>query len=135
MLIIAEEFAEWDDSRRRIDLLGIDSDANLVVVELKRDDEGAHMELQAIRYAAMISSMTFERATEVYQAFLDESSPDQDAKMELLKFLEWDEAREDDFAQDIRIVLVAADFSKELTTAVLWLNEHDLDIRALHRNL
>ena len=70
VLIIAEEFAEWDDSRRRIDLLGIDSDANLVVVELKRDDEGGHMELQAIRYAAMISSMTFERATEVYRHFL-----------------------------------------------------------------
>jgi len=54
VLIIAEEFAEWDDSRRRIDLLGIDHDANLVVIELKRDEEGGHMDLQAIRYAAMV---------------------------------------------------------------------------------
>jgi hypothetical protein len=34
-LVVAEEFGDWEDSRRRIDLLGIDSDANLVVIELK----------------------------------------------------------------------------------------------------
>ena len=39
-LIIAEEFGEWDDSRRRIDLLGVDKNANLVVFELKRTEDG-----------------------------------------------------------------------------------------------
>ena len=38
VLIISEEFGEWDDSRRRIDLLGLDRRANLVVIELKRGD-------------------------------------------------------------------------------------------------
>ncbi len=47
-LIIAEEFGEWEDSRRRIDLLGIDKNASLVVIELKRTEDGGHMELQAI---------------------------------------------------------------------------------------
>lgn len=45
-MVIAEEFGQWDDSKRRIDLLGIDRDANLVVIELKRSESGAHMELQ-----------------------------------------------------------------------------------------
>jgi RecB family endonuclease NucS len=54
VLVISEEFGDWEDSRRRIDLLGIDKQANLVVVELKRTDDGGHMELQAIRYAAMV---------------------------------------------------------------------------------
>jgi len=49
-LVIAEEFSEWTEGARRIDLLGIDKQANLVVVELKRDETGAHMELQALRY-------------------------------------------------------------------------------------
>ncbi|MEO6078609.1 MAG: hypothetical protein ABIQ86_02375 [Steroidobacteraceae bacterium] len=49
-LVVAEEFGEWDDSRRRIDLPGIDKNANLVVIELKRTEDGGHMELQAIRY-------------------------------------------------------------------------------------
>ena len=64
-LVISEEFGDWEDSKRRIDLLGIDKSANLIVIELKRTEDGGHMELQAIRYAAMVSAMTFERAIEV----------------------------------------------------------------------
>lgn len=131
VLVIAEEFAEWDDSKRRIDLLGVDDKANMVVIELKRDDDGGHMELQAIRYAAMVSGMTFARAVEAFQTYLDKNTAGQDARTKLLEFLGWDEPHEDDFARDVRILLVAADFGKELTTAVLWLNERDLDIRCV----
>jgi len=35
-LVIAEEFSQWEDSNRRIDLLGIDNDANIVEIELRR---------------------------------------------------------------------------------------------------
>ena len=56
-LVIAEEFCDWDDSRRRIDLLAIDKEARLVVIELKRTEDGGHMDLQAIRYAAMVLSL------------------------------------------------------------------------------
>ena len=48
-LIVAEEFSEWEDSRRRIDLLGIDKATNLVLIELKQTEDGRHMVLQAIR--------------------------------------------------------------------------------------
>jgi RecB family endonuclease NucS len=61
VLVVSEEFGGWEDSRRRIDLLGVDRKARLVVIELKRTDDGGHMELQAIRYAAMVSTMTFEK--------------------------------------------------------------------------
>lgn len=131
VLVIAEEFGEWDQGRRRIDLLGVDDEANLVVIELKRGEDGEHMELQAIRYAAMVSGMTFVRASQAYQSMLDRAGPGRDAKDELLKHLGWEEPREDDFAKDVRIVLVSGDFSRELTTAVLWLNERDLDIRCV----
>ena len=60
-LVVAEEFGDWEDSRRRIDLLGIDKNANLVVIELKRTQDGGHMELQALRYAAMISALSFDK--------------------------------------------------------------------------
>ncbi len=130
VLVIAEEFADWDGSDRRIDLLGVDRDANLVVIEIKRDEKGGHMELQAIRYAAMVSSMTFAKAAEVYQATLGPAATES-AEAALLEFLGWDEPREDAFAGDVRIVIVSADFSKEVTTAVLWLNERDLDVRCV----
>ena len=130
-LIISEEFGEWEDSRRRIDLLGIDKDANLVVIELKRTDDGGHMELQAIRYAAMVSTLTFERAVEVYEEYLRRIGSDLDPQSSMLEFLELDAPDEDSFGQNVRIVISAADFSKELTTAVMWLNEQGLDIRCV----
>ncbi len=130
-LIIAEEFCEWEDSKRRIDLLGVDRDAKLVVIELKRTEDGGHMELQAIRYAAMVSTMTFDKVVEVYNDFLRKISSDLDARTNLLEFLRWEEPQEEQFAQDVRIVLASAEFSTELTTAVLWLNKRDLDIRCV----
>src|SRR2546421_5066507 len=131
VLVISEEFGGWEDSRRRIDLLGIDRDAKLVVIELKRTEDGGHMELQAIRYAAMVSKMTFEKAVDIYGSYLSKNGSDTDARAAILEFLELEEPKEDSFAQDVRIVLVSANFSKEVTTAVLWLNEHDLDIRCI----
>lgn len=131
VLIIAEEFGDWDDSRRRIDLLGIDREGNVVVVELKRTDDGGHMELQAIRYAAMVSRMTFVEAARTYENYLRRDGNTDNASEKLLEYLGWTEPIEEQFAQDVKIVLVSADFGKELTTAVMWLNERDLDIRCV----
>ena len=119
------------DSRRRIDLLGLDKDANLVVVELKRTDDGGHMELQAVRYAAMVSQMTFDQAVEAYTTYLQGQRREEDAREQILEFLGWEDANDDQFAQDVRIVLVSAEFSKEITTSVMWLNEKGLDVRCV----
>ena len=69
-MVLAEEFGDWEDSLRRIDLLCLDRDARLIVVELKRTEDGGHMELQAVRYAAMVSHMTFAAAVRAHIAFL-----------------------------------------------------------------
>ena len=130
-LVVAEEFGQWDESRRRIDLLGLDRAANIVVIELKRTEDGGHMELQAIRYAAMVSTLTFEKVVDVYADYLRRIGQEIDARTSILEFLGWEGADEDLFAQDVRIVLASAEFSKELTTAVIWLNEHGLDIRCV----
>lgn len=131
-LVLAEEFGQWEDSRRRIDLLGIDKDASLVVIELKRSDDGGHMDLQAIRYAAMVSNMTFEQAVAAHAEYPDRPNGEKSPEESILSFLEWDKPDEDRFAKEVRIVLAAADFSKELTTAVMWLNNtYGLDIRCV----
>jgi hypothetical protein len=132
LYVLAEEFSEWDDSKRRIDLLAVDKKAQLVVIELKRTADGGHMELQAIRYASMVAAMTFDRAVEIHAAFLQRmGQPADEAKARLLKFLGWNEPDEEGFAGDVRIVLVSEGFSKELTTAVLWLRDRDIDIRCI----
>jgi hypothetical protein len=132
LLVIAEEFGEWVDSSRRIDLLCLDTDANLVVIELKRTEDGGFMELQAIRYAAMISEMTFDQLIEAHARFRNRLQPDfESARSDILQFLSWDEASEDQFGNDVRIVLAAADFGKELTTSAMWLRERGIDVRCV----
>lgn len=131
-LVISEEFGNWDDARRRIDLLGIDKAANLVVIELKRTEDGGHMDLQSIRYASMVSKMTFEQAVNVFGDYLRQAGKeDRNPREAILEFLEWDEVKEDRFAQDVRIILASAEFSKEVTTSVMWLIDHDIDIRCV----
>lgn len=129
LYVVAEEFGDWEDSRRRIDLLAVDKNANLVVIELKRTNDGGHMELQAVRYASMVSTMTFSRAVQIHAEYLTRAGKKgEDAQQALLDFLGLDEPDEEAFAADVRIILVSEDFGKELTTAVLWLRDHDIDI-------
>jgi hypothetical protein len=132
LFVVTEEFENWDDSKRRIDLLAIDKQANLVVIELKRTEDGGHMDLQALRYAAMISSMTFENAENEHQEYLARlGRPEVDARSALLNFLEWDDPAQASFGEDVRIILVSADFSKEITSTAIWLRDRGIDIRCV----
>ena len=75
-MVVAEEFGAFQDAHRRIDLLCVDREAQLVVVELKRTNDGGHMELQALRYAAMVSALTFEDLVEAFEAYLSREGKD-----------------------------------------------------------
>jgi hypothetical protein len=130
-MVLDEEFGRWEDSKRRIDLLCVDKQANLAVVELKRSEDGGAMELQALRYAAMVSTMTFEQAVDAHAGYLRRRGIEGDSRERLLGFLGWDASEPGEFAEEVRIVLVAADFSRELTTSVMWLIERELDIRCV----
>ena len=136
LLVVAEEFGEFEDTHRRIDLLCVDRSARLVVVELKRTEDGGHMELQALRYAAMVSVMTFDELVSTYARHLrvlGEEDPDPDSARSRLN--EWfDDVDEDEpvISREVGIVLASADFSQEVTTTVLWLNEfYGTDIRCV----
>lgn len=135
-LIVAEEYSDWDQSRKRIDLLAIDRDANLVIIELKRTDSGDHMELQALRYASMISTMTFEHLIKVFTTYKIRNNnldfTEEKAREEITDFIGKDLVEiENKFGDDVKIILVSANFSKELTTSVMWLNDRDLDITCI----
>jgi len=102
VLIISEEFSEWSDSRRRIDLLGVDREGNIVVIELKRTETGEHMDLQAIRYASMVSTLTFGRAVEIFNKYLNTIESELNAEDELSSYLG---DNIEHFASDVRIIL------------------------------
>ncbi len=134
LLIISEEFSEWSKGQKRIDLLAVDKHANIVVIELKRTATGDYMELQAIRYAAMISTLTWQDAIDFFSEYLEKECPDddtKDAEQKLLNFFDWDEAYADKFGQETRIMLISEGFSDELTTSVIWLNDAGLNIKCV----
>ena len=131
LLIISEEFGDWQDSNRRIDLLGLDSEGQLVVVELKRGETGEHMDLQAIRYAAMVANMTVQHVVETFQAYLEKrageqgEAADRDAAYDRIReHLKSQEVDSNTVHTDIpRVILASENFSKELTTCAMWLND------------
>ena len=136
LFVVAEEFGDWEDSNRRIDLLALDSEGRLVVIELKRTQSGDLSELQAIRYAAMVSNMTLERIIDAHRDYLAKRSQDEDARKRVLEHLEVeDESDAEINTERPRIVLASAGFSTELTTSVLWLRDSDIDISCVRLQL
>lgn len=132
LLVVAEEFGDFTDGHRRIDLLCVDKSARLVVVELKRTEDGGHIELQALRYAAMVSTMTLVDLEAIFSKHLASGvGSDSDEASQLLT--EWlDDGHDAVISREVRIVLVSSGFGKEITTTVLWLNDlYGLDIRCI----
>ena len=131
LFVVAEEYGDWEESNRRIDLLALDVKGRLVVVEFKRSDQDSLMDLQAIRYAAMVANMTLDQAIDAHRWYLKERKMEGDADGFIRAHLGPDEAGTRISTANPRIILVSANFSKELTTSVLWLNQRDMDITCI----
>ena len=58
LLVVTSEYDRFDKTNERLDLLAVDKTGNVVVIELKRDDSGKNVDLQAIKYAAYCSTLT-----------------------------------------------------------------------------
>lgn len=130
LLIVSIEFDRFSNSNDRLDLLAVDRKGNLVVVELKRDLAAGYADLQAIRYAAMVSSMSIDDLIPYYSAYKKKHDNEQlselEAKEQIVEFVESDSFTE--LSTKPRIILCSEGFSQEITTTVLWLRDSDIDI-------
>ncbi len=130
LLIVSMEFDKFYGSRDWLDLLAVDRRGNLVAVELKRDPTAGHADLQALRYTAMVSTMTVERLLPYYADYLKKTTgedvPKEDLRARLVRFVDLDDFEE--LSDEPRIVLCSEGFSQEITTTVLWLRKFGLDV-------
>ena len=124
LLIIAKEHEL--PSRIRIDLLAVDRDANLVVIELKRDESGSAVEWQAIKYASYCSNITTEELSAFYAQHLQ--SDIEEAQSRLEEFIDGELSN---LNQGQRIILVAREFHSDVASAVLWLRDFGVDITCI----
>lgn len=126
LLIIQKEFDGFADTRERLDLLALDKDGQLVVIENKLDDSGRDVTWQALKYAAYCSSLTKTQIVGIFQSYLDRFEKGANAVERICEFLGAEDPQEVQLntGNGQRLMLVAANFRKEVTAAVLWLLSH-----------
>lgn len=134
LLVVARQFAGWDRTGDRPDLLALDREGRTCVIELKRDSSGNGQDLQAIRYAAYVSGLDRDKIATIYAGQLQRDTgaqvSDADALEQIEEFIGTEGLHVlDDPDQDPRIILVARRFLVGVTNTVLWLRgRFDLDI-------
>lgn len=144
LLIIQKEFDGFDDTRERLDLLALDKDGNLVIIENKLDDSGRDVVWQALKYASYCASLTKAQIVEIYQQYLHRYLPtietgeplaqagqSIDAATRICEFLDAPDLDEVklNLGNSQRIMLVAANFRKEVTSTALWLLGQGISIQ------
>ncbi|MBI3137898.1 MAG: DUF4268 domain-containing protein [Sphingobacteriales bacterium] len=123
LLIIQKEFSDFSETNERLDLLALDKSGNLVIIENKLDDSGKDVTWQALKYASYCSTLVKEEIRSIFQAYLDSTLPGKNAVDMLKEFYDDEDYSEIVLNQRMtqRIILVAANFRKEVTSTVLWL--------------
>ena len=129
LLIIQKEFSGFNDTSERLDLLAIDKDGGLVIIENKLDDTGTNVVWQALKYTSYCSTLTTAQIIKIYQEYLERWGTGEDAKENLLEFLERDEEELLLNRNDQRIIFISNNFRKEVTSTVLWLLKHNIQIQ------
>ncbi len=131
LLIIQKEFDGFDETRERLDLLAIDKLGGLVIIENKLDDSGKDVVWQSLKYASYCSSLSKSNIADIFQEYLNRYCGGGDARQEICDFLEIEEFSDVvlNFGNDQRVILVAANFRKEVTSTVLWLLQNGLQIQ------
>jgi len=127
LLLVTTEFDQWEIRDQkvpdRLDVLFLDQDGSPLVAELKRDKAADTTELQALKYAAYCSQLTVDELVDEYSRF-QETDPDE-ARAVLLNHAP---SLAEGELGPVRIRLVAGSFGPAVTSVVLWLRDHDIDI-------
>lgn len=127
LLTITTEYAGFDKTSKRLDILAIDKTGKLVIIELKRDLADKYVDLQAIHYAAFCSTHTLKDIIDIRSIYSGKS--EENVEKEILEFITEKDFM--DFDNQPRIILVANSFKEETLAAVLWLRDIGTDIKCV----
>ena len=128
LLVIQKEFDGFQDTRERLDILALDKQGRLVVIENKLDDSGRDVVWQALKYVAYCSTLKKADLIDIYQKYLDRWDRGAIASDKLCNFLEVDDLESTvmNAGNEQRLMLVSANFRKEVTSTALWLIGHGI---------
>jgi alkylated DNA nucleotide flippase Atl1 len=133
VLIVTTEFDRWNTeaglvAHERLDILGLDSSGQLVVVELKRDTD-KFIHIQALTYAALVAGFDAKTLADAHAAFLSKSGPPTSAEQALDLLRNHVEGELDPAVLAVpRIILLAGEHLPQVVTTVVWLTKQGLSI-------
>lgn len=127
LLLITSEFDQWEIRDQkvpdRLDVLFLDEAGSPLVAELKRDKASDTTELQALKYAAYCSQLTLDELVDEYARF--HKVDGEDAERAILSHAP---SLAEGELGPVRVRLVAGSFGPAVTSVVLWLRDHNIDI-------
>lgn len=140
MLIIGQQVQ--DINHKRSDLTAIDTDGNIVLIEIKRDVQDIlsrrePLEFQAIRYAASCATIKTpdELIQNIFAPYVEkhrsEFGEETLTSSELAKRILADFMKQNNitaFNSKQRIILISSGFDSQTLSAVAWLNSNHVDI-------
>ncbi len=124
-------FAGFTDTQERLDLLALDKEGRLVIIENKLDDTGRDVTWQALKYASYCAGLRTENVCAIFQEHLQKSGQDGAAAELIADFLGVGDLADVTLNRGLtqRIMLIAANFRKEVTSTVLWLMNFRLQVQ------
>lgn len=137
LLIIQQEFDGFNDTNERLDLLALDKQGNIVVIENKLDDTGRDVTWQVLKYASYCSTLTKDNIRKIYQDYLDKQGNGEQAIEKFSEFFDDQDYEEISLnqRQTQRVMMVAGNFRKEVTSTALWLLNYKLQIQCFKASI
>jgi hypothetical protein len=129
LLILTTEYDKFDKTNERLDLLGLDKEGTLVIIELKRDNSGKNVDLQAIKYAAYCSTLTLDQVIDLHFDYCTKKGQPinrENVRNKIIEFIDNNEF--DEINDKPKIFIVSKEFRTEVTASVLWLRNFGIDI-------
>jgi hypothetical protein len=128
VMIVTFEFDRWKTTsgpppQDRLDILGLDETGHLVVAELKRGVAPDSVEMQAIKYAAMVSRFSLEALADRHAKYLSGRGQPCSSEEALGLLLAHAEEITGETLKQPRIVLLAESYPKVISAVAVWLGE------------
>jgi hypothetical protein len=138
-----------DKSRGRNDLVALNGHGDILLIEIKRDEEDQirrkeNIEGQAIRYASSLAKIEspeelldkmYRKYYEKYEVEDDKDKEEDPARKNLYNFLNTNDINFNSVNGQQRIVLFASGYSKRSLSSLAWLSKNGVDITVLEGSL
>lgn len=131
LLVVRRAHTIVRNNRLRLDILAVDRDGALVVVEVKLRDYADDPRWQAFLHAAACGQRSADDIIGLYTAFKGIDRKEAAARLKEHTGSSDEEDLKAKLNHCQRVVLIARSFRKQITTAALWLKEHDIDVSCI----